>query len=379
MISIKLTREQLNQTMDEVLKKIDGNIEVFRDVFPEPASMNQVYKSQKNDRGWTQSFWTGMVWLAYEVTGDKKYLELGKHHSQSFAERIHKKLGTDTHDLGFLYTLSAVADYKITGDEVAKQIALDAADELMSRYKEKGDFIQAWGSIHDPANYRLIIDCYMNLPLLFWASQVTGDDKYATTAAKHAHTARKVTIREDHSTYHTYFFNPETGAPLRGETAQGYGDDSCWSRGQAWAIYGQALCYKYTKDPVFMDEFYKVTDYFIEHLPEDQVAYWDLYFTQGEEERDSSAAVIAVCGILEMVKHIEDANVKKDYLSKANEIMVSLVKDYTTFDSQRANGLLFHGVYSKPDNGGVDEMMLWGDYFFMEAMTRLHGDWEIYW
>ncbi len=219
----------------------------------------------------------------------------------------------------------------------------------------------------------------MNLPLLFWASEVTGDCKYAKVATNHAHTARNVIIRDDNSTYHTYYFDPQTGEPTKGVTHQGYADDSCWSRGQAWGVYGFALCYKYTKDPEFIEEFIKVTDYFIDHLPEDKVAYWDLCFTSGSEERDTSSASIAACGILEMIKYLDDEALKKKYELVAMEMMESLINNYTTFESDTANGLLFEGVYSKPGGNGVNEMTIWGDYYFMEALVRLKMDWKLYW
>ena len=135
----------------------------------------------------------------------------------------------------------------------AKNSAIKAADCLLERWKPKGEFIQAWGNIHDNAMYRLIIDCMLNLPLLYWATDVTGDAKYREIATKHAKTCRSVIIRPDGTTYHTYYFDPETGAPLRGVTHQGFSDDSCWARGQAWGIYGFALSYAYTKNDVFIE------------------------------------------------------------------------------------------------------------------------------
>lgn len=374
-----MNQERIDQAIDNSLLKINENQELFRDLFPAAASTNNVYTSVENNKGWTQSFWTGMVWLAYELTGKDTYSSLATHHSKLFKYRIDNNLGLDTHDIGFLYSLSCVADYKISKNADAKETALKAADALLIRWKDKGQFLQAWGDINDPSNYRLIIDCYMNLPLLFWASEVTGNDEYKEKALAHALTAEKVVLRENHSTYHTYYFDPESGEPTQGVTAQGHADDSCWSRGQAWAIYGFALCYKYTKNQSFIESFKKVTDYFLANLPSDKVAYWDLCFTDGEEERDSSAAAIAVCGILEMVKHMQDTLEKEKYTNEAHEILKSLIENYTTFDDPKANGLLFHSVYSKPHNNGIDEMTIWGDYYFLEALARAKLDWNPYW
>lgn len=372
-------QEMIASALESSVKKIEENMVYAGDQFLTVTSEDNRYGIRGNVDCWTQSFWTGMVWLAYEKTGNEAFKTLGQKHSESFDTRLTKRLGTDTHDLGFMYTLSCVADYKLTGSESAKKTAIEAADQLMIRYKEKGEFIQAWGSITDPNMYRMIIDCYMNLPLLFWAYEVTGEESYKDVAIKHANTGRKYLLRDDDSSFHTFYFNPETGEPERGVTAQGYADDSCWSRGQAWGVYGFALAYHYTKDPGLMDDFIRVTDYFMAHLPEDQVAYWDLYFTDGDEERDTSAASIAACGIYEMLQFIEDKTLYNKYKQLADDMMASLIKSYSTFDTPTANGLLFEGVYSKPGNRGVDEMTIWGDYYFMEALIRMDMDWKMYW
>ncbi|KAI4453108.1 udp-glucose 4-epimerase [Holotrichia oblita] len=291
--------QKIGELMGELkkwCKKIDENLEDFTYKFPSSFTENKMY-SQTENTDWTESFWTGMVWLAYELTGDEKYRKAGDIHVESFRNRIDNNIAVDHHDLGFLYTLSCIACYKLTGSEFAKETALKAADKLMTRYKEKGEFIQAWGAIDDPKAYRLIIDCMMNLPLLYWASEVTGDKKYYDIAYKHAKTTARNIVREDASTFHTFYFDPQTGEPLDGVTHQGFSDDSCWARGQAWGVYGFALSYVYTKDEVFTDLYKKVTNYFLNRLPEDYVAYWDLIFNDGSgEERDSSLSAIAVCG-----------------------------------------------------------------------------------
>jgi len=374
-----LTQEQLKDAFHQALKKIDENLETFTYKFPASASKNNVYPAVDNT-DWTSSFWTGMLWLAYEMTGDEKYRKVAEIHLDSFKERIEEGKHIDTHDLGFLYSLSCVAAYKLTGNEDAKETALKAANHLIGRYKEKGEFIQAWGSIHDPKNYRLIIDCCMNLPLLYWASEVTGDMKYHEIAYKHLKTAMATVIREDASTYHTFYFDPDTGAPLKGVTHQGYSDDSCWSRGQAWGIYGLPLSYVYTKDKEIIEVYKKITNYFLNRLPEDYIPYWDLIFTSGDEPRDSSAATIAVCGMLEMDQWLDEKDpMKKIYSNAVQLILKSLMDNYTTKDMPESNGLLLHAVYGKPQGNGVDECNIWGDYYYMEALVRLMKDWKRYW
>lgn len=376
---ITINKEFCKEAIDYILQKVDENIETFKNGFPSSACVNGYYQIIGNT-DWTNSFWTGMLWLAYEVTGNVKYRNEAERHLDSFEERIDKKICTDMHDLGFLYSLSCVAAYRLTGNERAKAIALKAADLLMHRYFEKAGIIQAWGDLSDPEQQgRMIIDCCMNLPLLYWASDITGDKKYYNAAYSHVKQAVKYIVREDASTFHTFYMDVKTGEPRFGKTHQGYSDDSCWARGQAWAIYGFVLSYIYTKDSNLIDETKNVANYFLNRLPEDNVCYWDLIFTEGNEERDSSSAVIASCGLLELIKYLpltDDA--KKVYENAAAAMMKSLVENYTTAN-QASNGVLAHGVYGKPNGVGIDECNIWGDYYYFEALVRLVKDWQLYW
>lgn len=372
------TKDEVKSALDFVIEKMRGNLAVFTDKFPAAASLDNVYPAVEN-QCWTSSFWTGMLWLAYEYTGDEIFKKSAEIQCKSFKNRIEKGIAVDHHDLGFLYTLSCVAGYKLTGNEEMKETALKAADKLITRYKEKGQFIQAWGAVDDPEAYRLIIDCMMNVPLLYWASGVTGDKKYFEIAKNHAYTSLNTVIRDDSSTFHTYYFDVETGAPKKGVTHQGYADDSAWARGQAWGIYGFPLSYDYTKDMIFIDEAEKLSNYFLNRLPEDYVAYWDLIFTSGtEQERDTSAASTAVCGMLEIMKHKQDQYTSY-YQNAVSAIMRSLSEHYTTKDMPESNGILLHGVYGKPQRNGVDECTIFGDYYYMEALMRLYTDWKLYW
>ena len=375
-----LSKEEVSKAIGYILKKIDENLDTFTDKLPAPASVNNIYEAIDNI-DWTASFWTGMVLLAYEVTNDKKYLDVANKHLESFKNRIIDKIQTNHHDLGFLYTLSSIANYKLTGNKEAKEVALLAAKELMNRYFDKAGIIQAWGELSDPNNRgRMIIDCLMNLPLLYWASEVTSDKTYYDSAYSHAKQASKYIIREDASTFHTYYMDVETGEPLYGKTAQGYSDESCWSRGQAWGIYGLPLSYKYTKDHSLIEEAKKVSNYFLNRLPEDNISYWDLIFIDGDEPRDSSAASIAACGLLELSKYLPVLDDDRTtYENAAKSIIKSLMQNYTTSDMPNSNGILKHAVYSKPGNGGVDECCIWGDYYYFEALVRLTKDWELYW
>lgn len=372
-----MTKEVLENAMQDALKKVDQLYQDMGTDFPSHASTNNVYQPVKNDNGWNTGFWCGILWLAYEASGDEKYRNMAESLLPSFYTRIDERLGVDHHDLGFLFVPSCVAAYKLTGNERAKEAALKAADHLMTRYHAEGGYIQAWGKVGE--QLRLIVDCMNNVPLLYWASEVTGDDKYYQAAATHARTTLEYIIREDASTYHTYFFNPD-GSPDRGTTHQGAHDDSCWARGQAWLISGLPITYKYVKDDSFIPLFAKVTNYFLNHLPEDYVPFWDLIFNDGDDEpRDSSSGAIAACGILQMLPQLEDGALKDFYAAAVDKMMYSLYENYSTKDIPESNGLLIHAVYGKPQNNGVDECNIWGCYYYMEALVRMVKGTKAYW
>lgn len=376
--------EQIKKALDTAVELVTKNTEDFFDNFPPSNSENNFYGHSDNVT-WTTGFWTGEEWLAYEHTKNPRLKEAALTQVQSFLERIENHIDTDHHDMGFLYSPSCVAAYKLTGSETGKKAALLAADNLLTRFHEKGQFFQAWGEMGAPDNYRLIIDCLLNMPLLFWASEVTGDSRYREKAEAHIKTAMKCIIRPDNSTYHTYYFDPETGLPAKGVTHQGNRDGSAWARGQAWGIYGSAMAYSKLRDPEYIDTFKKVTGFFIEHLPEDLIPYWDFDFTTGSgEPRDSSAGAIAVCGMLEMSKYLDKAEAER-CTDAALKLIKPLIEKCAVTDASQSNGLLLHSTYSKSTptnpcpNAGVDECCTWGDYFYLEALTRLTADWKLYW
>lgn len=381
----EITTAEVIDGLSTASKQILGVLPEFTDCFQKAYSEDGFYQATEN-RDWTTGFWTGEIWLAYEFTKDERLKAAGDIQMKDFLNRIDNRIDVETHDLGFLYSPSCVAGYKLTGSPAGKEAALKAADELITRFHEKGEFIQAWGPLGAPDNYRLIIDCLLNLPLLYWATDETGDEKYREIAEKHIHTALANVIREDFSTWHTFFFNMETGEPDHGATCQGYRDGSAWARGQAWGIYGTAIGYKYTKRREYIDIFKGVTDYYLRHLPEDLVPFWDLEFGDGDDDqpRDSSSASIAACGMLEMAKYMEPEDAAY-YTGIAKKFMKSVKDHYAVTDFETSNGLVLHSTYSNhsPYNTcnhyGVDECNIWGDYFYMEALTRLHKDWCVYW
>jgi len=379
-----LKKEKLEAAMKHALEKLDKMIEDFPDGFPSASSVNGVYIKSENKGGWIQSFFTGMIWIAYEYTKNEKYLNVAKHLMDSFVNRVDNMVGMGDHDIGFIFTLSTVAAYKVTGDNYYRQKSIEAAQVLANRFREKGQFIQIAGEAdcEDPKLYRFIIDTLMNLHLLFWAGKETGDNEFTRKAFAHFNTAMETVVREDGSTYQNYYMDQKTGARLGGGTKQGFSDDSCWSRGQSWGVTGIPFTYSYMQNEEIMDKYYSVTDYYLDHLPKDYVAYWDLCFTDpSEEPRDSSAAAIAVCGLIEALKSMPlDEEHKIRYKKAYENILNSLIDNYATTDMPESNGILKHATYYYAGNLGIDECNIWGDYFYMEALMRLlTPDWKKYW
>ncbi len=394
----QITDDEVKKALAACVEQVRRNIPEYTNNSQNHSSVNGFYPKCGNTQ-WTCGFWPGELWLSYEASHETSFKDAALVHVQSMKNRIGNKIEVEHHDMGFLYSPSCVAAWKITGNDDARGAALLAADQLIRRYQPKGQFIQAWGAMGEPQNYRYIIDCLLNTPLLYWASRETGDEKYADIARAHTQTCMKNSIRPDGSTYHTFFMDIRTGAPLRGATCQGYSDDSVWARGQSWGVYGSALAYRYDPQPAYLESFRRTLEFFLSRLPSDSVPYWDMIFTDanavhdGETEpRDSSSASIVCCGLLDMASRLrktgaaEYADEVKKYERTARIILKSLADNYAVKDSSKANGLVLHGTYSKksPYNTctpeGVDECVSWGDYFYMEALTRLSNPgWNLYW
>lgn len=378
------TEKQIKEALTKAVNLVKGNLSKFTENFPDSNSNKNFYEKSENIE-WTTGFWTGEIWLAYEETKDPTLLAAGNKQVESFLQRIINGIDVNHHDMGFLYTPSCVSAYKLTGNKLAREAAIMASDNLLKRFQEKGQFFQAWGDLGIKENYRLIIDCLLNMPLLFWATEETSNKLYEEKAIAHIKTAMKYVIRKDNSTYHTYFFDPKTGMPLNGVTHQGNRDGSAWSRGQAWGIYGAALSYKAIHNPEYIDIFKKVTNYFLEHLPKDLIPYWDFDFTDGSDEpRDSSASAIAICGMLEMAKYLPKEE-SEYYIGMSKRLLLALIEKCSVNSEKNSNGLLLHGTYARASannpctNRGVDECNTWGDYYYLEALTRLSKDWNSYW
>lgn len=381
----------IESALQVALDRVEESIQDFSELFPDNSARNGIYypRIPRNDAvvggnsGWTTGLWTGQLWLAFEFTNNPQIKRVAQRHSESFYDRLKNRIDLDHHDLGFLYTPSTIADYRLTGSQQARATAIAAAGELMNRYLPGPGIFQAWGSLDDPEQRgRMIVDCLMNLPLLYFAARETGEKNYAKAATSHAGQTANYLVRSDGTTHHTYYFDVVTGAPRFGRTRQGASDDSCWARGQAWAIYGFALLYAQTGEVKFLQKCRQVADVFLDKLPANRIAYWDLIYSDGSTEpRDSSACAVGVCGLIELSELLAEPH-GNIYMAAALKILESLISKCSPADG--ANALLLGGTHNLPKGLGVEEANLWGDYFYLEALTRvrclnLGRRWNSYW
>jgi len=392
---IEKNRVPLTTALDDAVAVVRRNIDRFGDAYVDDTTSGDRYPLRPAlgdlalgaNRGWTTSFVPGMQWLAHEVTGDEVFRDHALRHAVDFERRLHAREDLDTHDLGFLYTLSAVVPWRKTGDERWRALGIAAADLLMGRFLEPAGIVQAWGDLTDPVQRgRTIIDSLMNMPLLSWAGEQTGEPRFAEAVRRHTTQLRTHILRDDDSTFHTFFWDTETGLPLRGSTAQGAFDDSCWARGQAWGVYGFALNHTALRGDSdsgesLLDAAWRCADYFLSHLPADGIPYWDLVYADGSDApRDSSAGAIAACGLYELAACDPDPARAARARREADALIDALIDGARPNDPESAEALLRHGVYDLPKSIGVDEGTLWGDYFYLEALVRrTRPEWNRYW
>lgn len=351
---------------------------------PDASSINLMYEAVPNTPHgigveWVAGFWTGLLWLSYELTGNEVYRAVAEAQLEDYKNALKYPEEFHHHDIGFLFVPSTVAQYKVTGSQRAKKVSLKAAKLLAKRFCRNAGIIQVRNR---DAQGNFIIDCSMNVPLLFWASTMTQDREFFYKAYSHLAQAARCMVRDDASTYQCYKIDELTGEPVRGWQGQGHDDDSCWARGQVWIMYGMAIGYRYTKDEALLEIAKRTSNYYLNRLPSDLICNWDLMFTEDDVQRDSSSAPVAACALLELEKYLDDSDpLKEIYHNAAVSMMRSLAETYTT-KGLHSNGLLQHGVYCK-DKGsgglGDDECCMWGDYFYMEALARLKKDWNMYW
>lgn len=330
---------------------------------------------------WTSSFFTGQALLAWRETEDEYFLNQVLRLASCYREKLYVRFWDTHHDLGFLVSLYSVALYKLTRDKEHRAVGLRAADLLSQRFNEKGDFIRAWGRMDETmspivgvmvqTDNMAIIDCLMNLPLLYWAANETGEAKYRDIAQRHADMALRQFIRPDDSVIHAFVFDPQTGEPLGAANHCGFSKDSYWSRGASWGIYGFALSYRYTRQERYLQASIRLAKKFMAQLDEEGVPVWDFRLpADAEPVRDASAAAITVCGLQELVRHhaVDDS-----LLALKDRLLGRICSDDYLDPNPTVCGVLKYGFGGKPGYSS------WGDYFLMEAISRELGMGEAFW
>jgi unsaturated chondroitin disaccharide hydrolase len=314
--------------------------------------------------GWTQGFFPGELWLLYELTGADSWKTLAGDWTRALEGQ---KGNTQTHDLGFKFIPSYGHAYRLTGDPYYRDVLLEAARSLATRYDAKVGVLNTcdWNpDWHLPT----VIDTMVNLELLFWAAENGGRPEWKDMALHHALRTREDLVRPDGSTFHVVDYDPASGAILSKETYQGHADGSTWARGQAWALYGFTLAYRYTQDPRMLEAARKVSDAYLNRLSGDFVPNWD--FDAPEQHKDSSAAAAAASALLELQRSVADPVQRARYQSAAVHMLESLVSPAYLAAGTRNAGLLLHGVGHLPAEHEVDVGLVYGDYYFLEALLR---------
>lgn len=368
-LCVHKTRHNIQRLADEPKSApwaVDGNY------FSHPEGFFEI-------GNWTSSFFTGMALLAWRETEDEYFLRQALrlapvYHDKAFIAGYHSH-----HDMGFLYSLYSVALHKLTGDEQHREAGLAAAEALCQRFNPKGNFIRAWGRLGtDEQENMAIIDCMMNLPLLYWASNESGNPKFRDAAIRQADTTLKCFLRPDDSVYHAYRFDLKTGQPIGGDNYCGRSLDSHWARGTAWAIYGFALSHRHTGDTRYLDASLRLARRFNQELNGDAIPVWDFKLPAGESPlRDTSAAAIVACGYQELEKlGAADALITK---TKDSLLRHLCTDGHLNFD-EGCPGILRDGqVGSNGPGSAQNACTSWGDYYLMEALDRELHQGETWW
>ncbi|WP_304197682.1 glycoside hydrolase family 88 protein [Flavobacterium alvei] len=327
----------------------------------------QKFETSKSD-WWCSGFYPGTL-IYLDESAKKPVFE--KEIDRIFQDLKKEQFNKTTHDLGFMMFCSFGNANRLNPTPEYAEILMNSAKSLASRFDEKVGCIKSWDAKDD--SYLVIIDNMMNLELLFWASEYSGDKSYYDIAVKHANTTLKNHFRPDFSSYHVINYNSKTGEVKQKKTAQGYADESAWARGQSWGLYGYTVMYRATKDKKYLDQAVAIAEFILNHpnLPKDKVPYWDFNAPNIPDAlRDSSAGAVMASALLELENYVDTESSKK-YNSVAKTILVTLSsKEYLAEEGTNGGFLLKHGVGHIPQKTEIDVPLTYGDYYFVEAMLR---------
>jgi unsaturated chondroitin disaccharide hydrolase len=368
----------VDEAWKEVTSKVERTSKKIGSNFPH-ASVNGTYQLEAPS-WWTAGFWPGLLWLLYRETKNDSLKEIAEECEEKLDRVITDYYKLD-HDMGFMWTLTSAARYKLLGEEDSKRRALLVANLLMGRFNANGNYIRAWNPWYegeDNAGWA-IIDCLMNLPLLFWATEVTRDPRYSIVAKKHGETVLENFIRKDGSVHHIIRFDPETGERVEAIGGQGFAPESAWSRGSSWAVYGLTLLYKYTNEDKYLQAAKNVSHFFIANLPEDYVPHWDFRLPENiTKHRDSSAGAIAACGLLLLADQVSSTE-SGIYKDAGFKILKSLYENYGAWENEDEDGLILEGTSHYPEGKNIDVPLIYGDYYFVEGLASLRGNKDLFW
>ncbi len=323
-----------------------------------------------NSGWWCSGFYPGTLLYLYEQTKRTELLTEANRIMQVLAK---EQYNTGTHDLGFMMFCSFGNANRLNPSEAYKQILINSAKSLSTRFNPTVGCIRSWNS-KEPKDFLVIIDNMMNLELLFWATKITGDSSYYKIAVTHANTTIKNHFRPDYSSYHVVNYNSETGGIQQRKTAQGYADESAWARGQSWGLYGYVVTYRETKDKKYLDQANHIADYILNspNLPKDKIPYWDFNAPNIPNAlRDASAGAVMASALLELRTYVDKATGNK-YQAAAEEILKNLsTPEYVAPYGTNGGFILKHSVGSLPGKSEVDVPLTYADYYYVEALARL--------
>lgn len=374
------------EVLEKVREKIAWVSEKNRDKIPYLTDSDGNYDDRSDEtitwhigsgiNWWTNGFWGGMMWLMYQDTQDEKYRDIARVSEQKLKKCFEMYYGMH-HDVGFMYQPTSVMDYLLTGNEESKKMAMHAANILAGRFNPVGQFIRAWNDDGKQDNRGwAIIDCLMNLSLLYWATEDSGDPRFKQIAMIHADTVMRHFIRPDGSVCHIVEFDPETGEKVKSHGGQGYGEGSSWTRGQGWAIYGFANSYGHTGKQEYLDAAKRVAHYCIANLPDSGIVPIDFRQPKEPEWEDSCGACIIAGGLLEVAKYVPELE-KEMYLRAAIKILKAITETRTDW-SKKCDAIVqncsaaYHDVKHHFN-------MVYADYYYIEALHKLAGKGILIW
>lgn len=372
-------KEWAKSLFSELEKKLSVMTVRSREKLPENIGADGLHDST-DPSFWTSGFWGALNLLMYEKTKSEDYLLTAKR-SESMLDSVFLDFEVLHHDVGFMWHILSGGIYRVTGDKKSKNRNLWAAASLMSRFVLGANFIRAWNDESEswtgaPVRNWTIIDCMMNLPVLYWASEAIGDDRFKRVAMAHADTAMKAHIRPDGSVIHIAEHDRENGGVVKTFGGQGYADGSCWSRGQAWALYGFVLSYLATKEERYLSTAQKVANYFISACSDDWLPKVDFKAPAEPIYYDTSAATCAACGLIELARALPE-NEGGQYANAAIKILKAVTENFLNLNID-TDEILSHGTVRYPIPGKYSEKdarvhitLIYGDYFLIEALLKL--------